>query len=491
MGRSNKVVSGSLFLLLSSWINKFLAIISTIVLARYLSPEDYGIAASCFLTITFFQMLTNMGSRSFVLRQSRILDSDLNRAFTIDFISKAFISFLLFFNAKNISVFLEIPEATDALRVIALSPLFIGMKNPGIYRLEKQFNYKNLGLIETTAKLLSTFSAIAIAITTESYWAIVIADIVFYGLNMLMSFVICAYRPKFEFSGINQQLHFSKWLIIKGMFGYIKGNIDRIILAKSFTISQLGIYNFSQDASGLAKKFIFPPIIQIMYPSLSSYLTEPQKLSANLTTMLLILSVIYIPFIFGGFILAQPIITIVFGEKWLDAVPIFQLMMIMTGFQMIIGPLTNIFTLLGKLKQHFLFEVVTAIIIIAVMLLAVGRDLFQFTLIRTLLAALMALLLGIYLNRFIDFKIFKFIGLLIPIFCACTLMNLGLTCLANVLVMEVSILILIINVFCGGLIYSLTMVVFVVFLKRFDPHYADIVRVVLNPILKKIGIVRK
>ncbi|MZI95551.1 oligosaccharide flippase family protein [Vibrio sp. CAIM 722] len=480
-GKTNKILKASFILLCVSWYSRLLSAVSIIVLARNLTRDDFGILAGCFIVQGFFNVLSNVGSGQYLIRKSSISEHDINAAWTINFLSRVMVALLIYLLSEPAAQYMQIPEMGLVLKVMSLSAVFIGLQNPAINLKIKQLDYSKLSVLEIVTKSISSTASVVIAMMFHTYWAVVIAGLLYNGLYALGSQFIVRQKLKFVIDNINVQWQFSKWILLKGVINYIKVAFDKVIVGKFYSVSELGLYNFANEASVTALQFVITPINKVLYPSLSDYVDDNQRLLDKVYKSIVVLSCIYIPVVFGGVYLANIIVPSVFGEQWRDATPLFQAFLVMTFSRMIVGVLTDVFTLTGEVKKQFFYEALTSVLFLLIILAVSSANLYDFAVYRTLVAYLMLAALFVALNRIISISMLKTARLVVPFIVGSLVMLVVVYGMQLVFITAVPLLNLLVYILVGALAYGGTTMLFVFYLKRISQEYDFLYKTFIRP----------
>ena len=487
---SSRILRASFWLLIASWYSRILAMFSVIILARNLDKHDFGILAACFIVQNFFKVISNVGSNQFLIRKEHITENDINGAWTINLLSKSLVFFLIFFSSDFVAEYMNIVEIAFALKVMAISAVFIGLKNPAISINIKALDYSKLSMLEVITKSISSTLSISIAIIYQSYWAVVIGDITYNLIYAIGSHWIVKSKLKFTFSNIYEQWVFSKWVLLKGIVNYIKVAFDKIVVSKSYSVESLGLYNFSQQSAATAKDFFITPLNGVIYPSLSTYINDNSELLDKIYKSILVLAIIYMPIVFGGVYLSETIVPLVFGNQWIEAIPLFSKFLCMTFAGLLVSVFTDIFTLTGRVKVQFYYELITSIIFLLIMLPASYLTLDQFTLCRAIIPYVMLFAMLLVLKNLIKISIFRILLLFFPIALSSTVMVISLDMFSSYFKISNNIINLLISIAIGAVIYLIILISLIYLLKGKFREYEFIYKTFIIQIVERINHVK-
>ncbi len=480
--KMNVVLKASFWVIIFSWYSRILSLLTVVVLARSLSKEDFGILAGCFVIKNFFNAISSTGVSEYVIRKNKITADDINTAWTIHFFSRNAMALLIFSTSEYAATFMGIPELGLILKVVSLSAVFQSVYNLGELVESKRLNYSKISSLQAIARTISSTVSICLAIYYESYWAVVIAEVLFYFIHTLLTHIAYDHKLRFVTTNIGLQWGFSKWVILKGIVGYIKTAFDKIVVSKNNSVADLGVYNFSMEIASTVSNLLITPVSKLIYPSLSSYVDDKAMLVDKVYKSLLILSTLYLPVVFGGVFLSDVIVPTVFGAKWEDAVPLFNLFLPMTFAGMFIRVLTSVFTLTGKVKRQFVYELITSLCFLLVIVNLSNMSLLDFAFYRHLIPFVMLTALIFVLQRIIPISLTKLIAILsLPLISSVTML-LSLSYLNIFVEKNKPISYLILNISEGAVVYLICTIILLNVTKKFVPEYDFLYKSFISPI---------
>ena len=414
MSLSTNVIKGSAILLLSKLVIRGIGILSMLVLARLLTPQDFGIVSIATLVVFFFESLTNMGAREYIIYKSLLNADDLNTAWTLNIISKCAIWIVFLTLIPIISKYYSIAGLEMALIAISLILPISSFENIGTIIYQKELNYKPLFFISLAQKTGAFIFTLAIALWFKNYWAMIIGTIISYLTLVISSYAAHSYRPSFSLKKIQEQWAFSKWMIPKGIVGFSKAEFDTFIVSKAFDISSLGGFNIMKSLTGMIGRDVITPATDPLLPSFSKVKHDAERLRFQASLSLLVIVTLSIPAAVFMAIYHHEITLLLLGEKWDRYSPVLASLSILIVSFSIGGILQHILTSQGKIKTQFYFEVL-GFTLTAVTLISINFDsLTTFSLARSFLALTTVLLMLIYTAKTINLSIITLVTLALP-----------------------------------------------------------------------------
>ena len=367
----NKIVHGIAWLITLSWANRILGFFSIIILARLLSPEDFGVMAIIVISIQLTETLSNIGSEQYFIQKNNANNDDLNCAWTSNLIIKTSASVLFAVIAPIIATFFHYQHIIPALLSISLLPFITALSNGNIIKLKKELNYKKFVFIATLAKLMANVSAMAAAVYLANYWALVIGALLNSLLYSLFSYLFIKQRAHWGLENWQQQFQFSKWIILKGLIGHIRAKFDVWYASTIQGISALGGYNFAKDLALLPSRELLSPISEVFFTAIAKSENNSNEQKLKIRKAITIIYIIALPIAFGWTIIAEPFTQVVLGDKWLPYIPTLAVL----GFLVITFAVGNfisqVMTATGKVRALFYYDLFTLALSL-IMLLSVS-----------------------------------------------------------------------------------------------------------------------
>jgi len=451
---SKRILTSSFWEYIGSWLNKIIGFISTIVLARILTPDDFGIVSAAAIVTGLFHVMSSVGTNQYLIRKKNIEYFEYNTGWTINIIMRSLSAIIIFLFSEYIANFLGDERLGLVLKVISISPFLLGFANIGMVIYEKEYNYRPKFIIGIISRLIGFVLKIILAIYLRNYWAFVFAEIIEVLVLVISSFAIQKFRPRFSLSNWKQQWVFSQWILLKSIFVFVRFRIDNIFISKYLPLEGLGVYTVAKDVATLPAGQIIGPIMNPLYVSLSSIHKEPVLFADKAHKTLSMLFAIILPISLGIWVTADNLVSVLLGDQWAHATPIIMILTFTLLPAMLGDFMTRVMTALGKVKLIFKFELLLGFFTFATFaLLAGGINLAEFAVLRVTLTTINTLFVLIVLTLMSSLSFFRIIGLILLPLLSSVLMALFLMDI-NVFIEQYSQLVqLCIQIIAGALIY--------------------------------------
>ncbi|MDN4504254.1 oligosaccharide flippase family protein [Alteromonadaceae bacterium BrNp21-10] len=486
MNIQKRLANAYLWNLVGIWGTRLIGITSTLILVRLIEPAAFGLVALATVCIGFFNTFATLGINRYLISQTDLNPIALNTSWTLSILIKSLITVILILSSNALASFVGAPEVALIIIVIASVGLIDSFKNIGIVQYEKNLDFKKLNLLSLTCKIFSTALTLSIAYFYPNYWALVCGAITHTIMYMIGTYVICEYRPSFNFQFEKKQFLFSIKIIFRAVIGYSRSKLDTFLVGKLFTTSAVGKYSIGLEFALLPLTEIIAPATNTMFPGLSQFKNSPKELLDKTYKYLALVYMFVIPCIVGVWFVSQQFCTVILGEKWSETAPIMSsLALLMLPF-----PLTaitnNLFDFLNKTGRSIFGDIVGIALLLICFWTISFDSIEKFSLIRGFVGVLVFCFLLIFARFTIHLSLRKMISVLIIPFISASGMYAFFTyCYVN---NEISLLGLVINVVIGAVVYSSLLMVLIFTVRHkldvWDFWYKKILEVI------KIGVVR-
>ena len=422
MSAFKKGIMSSIILVAESILNKIVGLVSTLILARVLLPEDFGIVALGTLFIGFFEVISSIGAAQYLLREKTITDSDINTAFTINFLLRLSLIVVVFLLSFAINEFYDDNRIQGV--VLALSVIFFteSLQNPAIAYLKRSQEYGQIVKVTLSGKLLAVITAISIALLYESYWALVAGHAINRFSMLIGYYLIYPYMPKLELVNARKQWRFSIWMLPQSILGFFRTQLDTLLTATYFGKAQLGSYH-------TMKYIAFIPTSHILIPLTQPLLVELRKASSTKKEF----SKIFNASFFMALLIAVPISSFVYffhelttevllGDNWLEYSELLGIFCIFVSSTVISLQCSKVLIVFDKPNHLLLYEVISFLVIYSILILSGFSNIVEFAKTRVITEVFVISILLIYVSiKYSDFKHFLKLSIALLSICLCAI----------------------------------------------------------------------
>ncbi len=307
-------------------VDRGLGLVSTIVLARLLVPEDFGLVAMAMLLVGALQLLFSFSFDVSLIQNPNAGRDDFNTAWTFNVIFACVCGGLLALAAPLAAGFYRESRLELVIYLLAAGFAVQGFSNigPVIFRREMRFDREFKFLLgKRMASLLVT---LPLAFVLKNYWALVIGQLAGTLISLVLSYTVSDYRPRFSLAAKLELFHSSKWLMINNVVHFLNARTPEFVIGRMEGPQALGIYAISNEIATLPTTELVAPINRAAFPGYSRVATQPEELRASFLNVISMIALFALPAGVGVFAIADLMVPVVLGPKWQAAIPLIQVL---------------------------------------------------------------------------------------------------------------------------------------------------------------------
>ncbi len=305
-----------------------ISFISNMVLARLLTPEDFGCIGMLAIFITVSNTFVDGGFGSALIQKKEPTQSDYSTVFWWNLFLSLTIYCILYACAPAISRFYRIPLLSSVLRVQGIVLIINALNIIQSNQLRKRLNFRRLASIVVVSQLVGVIVAILMALDGWGVWALVAQQIVASSMTSLLLWILNRWMPDLCFSmeSFKQLFGFGSFILSSNLINTFCNNIQGLLIGRFFTPAIMGYYTQAHKLETVASHSFTSIIDQVSYPVLSRFQSDNNALKKAIYK--LVSSLVYVSFPLMSLLIleANPIISLVYGEKWIQSIPYFQIL---------------------------------------------------------------------------------------------------------------------------------------------------------------------
>ena len=344
-----------------------------LVLARLLTPSEYGIMAILTIFIAVSNSIVDSGFSNALIRKTDARRVDYNTVFLFNLAVSGLLYAVLFFAAPAISVFFKEPLLVEVMRVIGWVLVVNALAIIPRTLFVKEVNFKTQTKVSLIASISSGVVGIGMALAGMGVWSLVGQQLSRQLLNTLFLWIYCTWRPILEFSmqSFRELFGFGSKILLSGLLNTVFNEIYALVIGRCYTSAQLGQYTRANQFSQIFSSNLTTVIQRVSYPVLSSIQDESERLREAYRKVIKSTMLISFACMLGLAAVARPLILILIGEKWLPAVGFLQIIC----FSGMLFPLhainLNILQVKGRSDLFLRLEIIKKIIAVGPLVLGV------------------------------------------------------------------------------------------------------------------------
>lgn len=325
-----KSVSGFGWATVQQLLGRLTTFSVNLVLARLLVPEDFGVVAMLYIILAISMGLADAGFASSLARSEHLDEEDTSTIFYFTAAMGLVLYGVLFITAPWIAAFFHNPLLCEVLRILALSFVIYALGNVPSILIWRKMKFRQEAFIQTIHGLISGCVGIIMALYGFRYWSLVGLGIANAIVRVILLFYISGWSPKLIFNRERLKYHFAfgSRMAISKIIVSIYDNLTLAVIGRNFPARILGLYNNANALYIVPVSTMADPIHKVTYPVLVKMQKDPEKLRAGYSRMMRLLFQLSCPVMVLLISLSSPLYHFLYGDKWMEAAPFFQVLCI-------------------------------------------------------------------------------------------------------------------------------------------------------------------
>lgn len=343
--------------------------VTLIVLARVLTPADFGIVALATTIIGVLDVLTNVQVGAAIIRSNNLTAAHLDTAFTLNLLRGLLTAAVLAAFARPLAMFLDAPDLEAILYVLVIPSILGAINNPHFILYGRNLDFRKEAQRRIAATLLGSMVAIVIALVFRTYWALIAAAIVQSMVLVVLSYWKIPGRPRWSLAKRHELLGFGGWLLVQNLLSYLALRLEYFYIGKLMDARTLGAYHLGNQVNSMSTADVIPALSRALFPALSILSDDSERLRRAYLQMQTISLTIALPIGFGLALMAEPLILLLFGRGWETAVlvvwfitPIAALQAVGAGVEALAMALNKVRVLAARSAIYVTVRTVTQLI---------------------------------------------------------------------------------------------------------------------------------
>lgn len=389
-----------------------------IILARLLTPEDYGLVAVLAIFIDLSVVLTDSGISSSIIQKKEIKEIDLSTAFVFYLFVSSVLYAILFLSSGFISDYYNYGELSLLIKIYGILIIINSYNFIQNTVSNRNLEFKVLMKINLSSRIISSVIAVIFAFLNFGFWSLIIKSISESIIKSLLFYLKGRYIPKFDFDLKTFKTHFKFGvnILFADGIGAVFNNLYSIIIPKLFSLQELGYYNRAKNYSDLVTRNFSSVFYNVTFPTFSRIQDDKVLLKSLFRKSLVMLSFIIFSLSIYLFISSDSLILVLLTDKWQNSIHYLRLLSISGIFFPLLSIGNSLFMSLGKARFTLKFEIIKKIILVIAIIF-----LYHLGVTGLIIAILIQLFISfiisvIYFNKLIKYTFIEIFSDMLPIF---------------------------------------------------------------------------
>lgn len=411
-----KAVSSVYWTSIQQFSNQGINFVVSIILARLLLPAEFGLIGMIYIFMGIGTALINSGLGSSIIRTTNPDQRDYSTVFFFNLVGSIIIYLIMFIVAPLVAKFYDQSVLITIIRIYCLIFIINAFSTMQLIRLQKNLNFKPETKSTIVSTAISGILGIALAYRGLGVMSLVWMAVAGSIIKTLMLWIQTGWKPDWVFDKEKFKYHFGfgSRLMASGILDTVFNNIYNVLIGKYFSAQQLGFYNRADSLKQLPAGNVSAVLSKVTYPLFAELKDDAVRLKNSYRKIMKMVVFIIAPILVFMGVLGEPLFRFLFTEKWLPAVPYFQILVITGILYPIHAYNLNILQVKGRSDLFLKLEIIKKILIVVAVIAA-----FRFGVIGLMWAKVATSIIALYINchysgKFLNYGVWKQIGDLLP-----------------------------------------------------------------------------
>lgn len=373
----NKTIHGVTWSFVERFSTQAIHFILGIILARLLSPNDYGLIAMLAIFISISQVFIDGGFSSALIQRQHRSDADFTTAFYTNLGISLICYLLLFIFAPLIASFYNQPLLTSITRVYAFNLVLNSLAAIHKVKLSISIDFKTQSKISFIAALISGVISIICALAGYGVWALVIQALLLALFNVVLSYYYVQWFPTFTFSisSFKSLFSFGSKLLIASLISNVYTNLYALVIGKKFSSASLGMYSRAEQFAQFTSSNIASILARVSFPILSQIQDDNERLISVYRRYIQISAFLVFPLILGICGISKPLILLLLTDKWSGCIILLQILCFSYLWNCVVTVNLNLLNVKGRTDLVLKLEIIKKSIAFLILFISLAFDL--------------------------------------------------------------------------------------------------------------------
>lgn len=341
------IARGSIWAMVSRWSMRLLGLVNTIVLARLLTPADFGVVTIAMIIAGAIEIFGQTGQWLAIIRHPAPTREHYDSAWSVSIVLNLVLGILIWLAAPVAVLYFHESRASVVVHVVAFRTMISGLENVGVVNFQRAFNFRRLSVYNSFPSVVSFVLTLASAVFLRNYWALVIGIMSQQVATIVLSYAMESFRPRIGFSKVREIWSFSIWTMIRGVGAYVNNQVDKVAIGGFSNAATMGRYEIASDVATTPTSEINAPMIGAMFPVMAKVQHDHVRRRALYLQVLYWSALICTSTAVGVALVSNDMVDLVLGSQWNDAKPLFPWLALAFGILGLSSSVSSAFEVVG------------------------------------------------------------------------------------------------------------------------------------------------
>ncbi|MEM7004895.1 MAG: lipopolysaccharide biosynthesis protein [Pseudomonadota bacterium] len=371
MSLTRQVVGGAIWLAAARIGGQVFGLASTIIVARFILPDDYGVFAAAMSVLMLASVFAELPVSQAVIHLRDIREEDYDTAFTVGVLRGLVVAAILISLAWPFANFMNDVRIAPVTAALGGYVALLGLRNPRIDAFAREMDFTKEALIEIVAKFASLVSAAVFVVILKNYWALVFSIVALAFVQVALSYVLRPVCPRFTLASFRRLFSYSIWLAGSSIMSQIYQLTDTMALGRLRGSAVLGTYSIGNLFSARVSEVVAMPISRSLFAAFSSIQSERKRLQRAFLHSMGFIATLLVPGLLSLMWFAEPFVLVVLGSQWQGAAIVVQFLALTMMSRIVFTPMQAALMGLGRTRTLFLRNVLFVPVYVPAAVLAI------------------------------------------------------------------------------------------------------------------------
>jgi len=391
-----KVADGARLMITLRIAERLVGLASFSILARFLTPADFGLLALATSVIAVVELFGQAGVNLALIQRRSASRDEYDTAWTIDVIVGVVVAGIVAASAAALAVVLHEPRVERILYWLAAASAIGGLQNIGIIDFQKSFQFGKELRLRISTRTLKAITTIAFALLWRDYWALVAGYVAGMLVTVVLTYAMHPYRPRFTLSAIRAFTHFSGWMLVRNISTGLSDHLVNLLIGRAVSVSGLAYFSAARELADMATTELQAPIRRAMFPGFAAVSHDAALLRRSYVAWTAVMVLLTFPIPIGLALVADDVVRVLLGERWLPVVALLQILACAGIFRASVAGSQLMLIAMGQPRLAAAVAVLRAVVVIP--LVVMGTALADATGAAWAMFAMAALMFGVNLG---------------------------------------------------------------------------------------------
>ncbi|MCP5245874.1 MAG: lipopolysaccharide biosynthesis protein [Burkholderiales bacterium] len=411
--QNRKFLNGALWMIAMRWMMRLFGLVSTIILARLLTPTDFGIVALALIVVGLLEVLSWTALDLALIQKQETTREHYDTAWTMQILQGLFIALLLSVLSPYAAHYFDEPALTNVVYLLALKVFIYGFQNIAVVDFRKDLNFSREFNFHLYKKAFTFLFVVSLAFILKNYWALIYGMLAASVIEVIISYRMHPFRPRLSLARIRDIWTFSQWILLSRLGYFLNQKTDQFVIGGASETEVMGVYHMSTEIGTMPSTEVVMPLRRAFFPNFAKIMHLPDEYRRYILSTIGIISGLIFASGVGLSAISEDFVLLVLGEKWVDSIPLIQVLAIFGVVAALSSAMELLLLVSGKGNLSTIESWIQLIVLVPVVWFAAHTyGVYEVAFSRTLIASLFVFLMIYFLTIATPVSFFSVIGVI-------------------------------------------------------------------------------